>query len=309
MIAKRQASISDVVTPRFGLSDMLLRLGSDVRRRRRSLGLSLSDLAERTGLSISFISMVEQGKSDISIGRLTRIMEALQMVWIDMLGEVQSLKPIVRRADEELRPIAEGSVFVQILASGLRGIPVHSRLIFEPGASLQFSDLKVPVGETFCLVMAGEVLFDFGESNLALLSEGDSIAYENASFRQARNPGRTQAVMYQEIIAGLGADLRRPDATDVWMKSRLKNWHFKITKILLSSNPVSERGGNRRRVSWFGIGCTPKDRLMWSDSALLRPCRHHLADSPIRYFEIDARRAAHECDVAHRSRIRRSKLA
>ena len=49
-------------------------LGEGLRRLRRGRGLSLADASRATGLSSSFLSIVEKGNSDIAIGRLMRLM-------------------------------------------------------------------------------------------------------------------------------------------------------------------------------------------------------------------------------------------
>jgi len=48
-------------------------IGETVRRLRREHHMSLDELAARTGLSASFLSVVERGRSDVSLKRLTRI--------------------------------------------------------------------------------------------------------------------------------------------------------------------------------------------------------------------------------------------
>jgi DNA-binding Xre family transcriptional regulator len=50
-------------------------LALTLRRLRAERGLSQSDLARVTGISSSFLSLVEQGRSDITIGRLLRLAE------------------------------------------------------------------------------------------------------------------------------------------------------------------------------------------------------------------------------------------
>jgi transcriptional regulator with XRE-family HTH domain len=51
-------------------------VGEIILRLRLGRGLSLQDLAERTGLSPSFLSAVERGRSDIALRRLARIADA-----------------------------------------------------------------------------------------------------------------------------------------------------------------------------------------------------------------------------------------
>ena len=46
------------------------RVGEVIRRLRQQRGFLLRDLAERSGLSQSFLGAVERGQSDIAVGRL-----------------------------------------------------------------------------------------------------------------------------------------------------------------------------------------------------------------------------------------------
>jgi transcriptional regulator with XRE-family HTH domain len=48
-------------------------LGQNLREIRQRLARSLTEVAKATGVSPSFISMVENGNSDISIGRLLKL--------------------------------------------------------------------------------------------------------------------------------------------------------------------------------------------------------------------------------------------
>ncbi len=61
------------------------RLGSAIRAVRTSRGLSVSELARRSELSQSFLSQVEIGNTDISVGRLVRVAEALDVALADLV--------------------------------------------------------------------------------------------------------------------------------------------------------------------------------------------------------------------------------
>ena len=54
-------------------------IGRLVRSRRQELGLSQSDLAERIGVTFQQVQKYENGSNRISIGRLARIAEALDV--------------------------------------------------------------------------------------------------------------------------------------------------------------------------------------------------------------------------------------
>lgn len=55
-----------------------LRVGAAVRRRRRSLGLTLAAVAERSGLSVPFLSQIENERARPSTRSLDRVAEALE---------------------------------------------------------------------------------------------------------------------------------------------------------------------------------------------------------------------------------------
>jgi transcriptional regulator with XRE-family HTH domain len=59
--------------PNGVVTDGLPDVGEIIRRLRVQRGLSLHDVAERTGISASFLSAVELGKSDIALKRLARL--------------------------------------------------------------------------------------------------------------------------------------------------------------------------------------------------------------------------------------------
>lgn len=62
---------------RLPLDRLKKTLGERVRTHRKERGLSLRDIAQRTGLSVSLISQIEKGKTAPSLSTLCKIGEAL----------------------------------------------------------------------------------------------------------------------------------------------------------------------------------------------------------------------------------------
>ena len=52
-------------------------LGTDIKARRRDLGLNQHDLAELSGTSERFIRDLEHGKSSVRLDKLTAVLEVL----------------------------------------------------------------------------------------------------------------------------------------------------------------------------------------------------------------------------------------
>ncbi|MBU0513371.1 MAG: helix-turn-helix domain-containing protein, partial [Proteobacteria bacterium] len=82
----------------FGQEDVSEQLGAKIRRMRNAEQLTLADLAEKTGLSISFLSQVERGHNDPSINSLRKIANALGCPLTTFFEErVRSAGPVVRK--------------------------------------------------------------------------------------------------------------------------------------------------------------------------------------------------------------------
>lgn len=73
-----------------GPSEILLRVGAQVRRRRQSLDLSMRELAERAGLSPRFVADVEAGNGNIAVGRLAGIADALGVPLSELVRETHA---------------------------------------------------------------------------------------------------------------------------------------------------------------------------------------------------------------------------
>ena len=63
-------------------------LGSAIRERRKSLGFTLSNVSERTGVSLGYLSQIELGKNSASIETLYRICLALGIKMSELFTSV-----------------------------------------------------------------------------------------------------------------------------------------------------------------------------------------------------------------------------
>lgn len=158
------------------IDQSLRRIGLAIRDRRQTHRLTLGDLAERTGLSLSFLSRVERGHAQTSVGNLIRIAEALGGTIHDLIGppatDDQGFQ-VFRGEDAALRAVS---------ATGYRWTPVSTG---GPGRAIEATLLELPAdgaadtrfahpGEEMCFVLDGEVRFVVGE-RITLLRTGDAI--------------------------------------------------------------------------------------------------------------------------------------
>jgi len=64
-------------------------LGAAIRERRKALGLTLAQMAQRTNVSLGYLSQIELGKNSASIETLYRISLGLGIKIADLFQAVQ----------------------------------------------------------------------------------------------------------------------------------------------------------------------------------------------------------------------------
>ncbi len=74
------------------LSEEALReqLGAAIREKRKALGLTLAQMAQRTAVSLGYLSQIELGKNSASIETLYRIALGLRLRLADLFQAVQA---------------------------------------------------------------------------------------------------------------------------------------------------------------------------------------------------------------------------
>lgn len=167
------------------------RIGSRVRERRQELHLTLQELARRTGLTASFLSLVERDRSQPSLDSLRRIADALQVPPFHFTHR-DGVNPVVRRAERVRLTFPNNGVTAELLVPGLRG-----RLeVFIVRARASAGNVARPPShdtEECLLVMQGQLRVKL-TSGEYLLDPGDSITFHGPTLREISAAGRREAV-------------------------------------------------------------------------------------------------------------------
>lgn len=161
-------------------------VGAQLRALRAARRLSLGDVARETGISASFLSLVENGRSDITIGRLTRLVDYYGISITELLPAPGGRDPDVVRADEtrQLHSPEEGTT-IYLLSSGTDRTMLPMLLELAPGASLAESGHHA--GEEFVHVLAGRLRLEVDGAEPHELDAGDSAYYKSDRPHMFRN--------------------------------------------------------------------------------------------------------------------------
>jgi transcriptional regulator with XRE-family HTH domain len=170
------------------------RVAGKITTLRESLGLSVDDLAERSGCDTSTIVALESGEVAPSLTPLIKLTRALGVRLGTLLDDETELGPIVtRKGDAEavsrlrdLETVSDAGVLGFFsLASGKASRHMEPFLIdvhpAEPGAH----KLSSHEGEEFLYVLEGAIEVEYGKE-IQVLAEGDSIYYDSIVPHQVR---------------------------------------------------------------------------------------------------------------------------
>lgn len=157
------------------------RLGGHIRTLRKTRGMTLVQLAERTELSHPFLSQLERGLAQPSLGSLRRIALALETSPIELIaaadgaGEDGPLVEVSRPGDGA---IPEG------FASGTARMLAHRAHTFHPmevvSDSLEPGESFVHVEDEFLYVIEGQLRIELGDG-VCDLEPGASVYFSGGT--------------------------------------------------------------------------------------------------------------------------------
>jgi transcriptional regulator with XRE-family HTH domain len=178
--------------------DIHPRLGAALRSVRLGKRLSLNEVASATGISSSFLSLVENGRSDITIGRLARLVEFYGVPLADLVpvgGGNGSDPTVVRRAEQRVLPSPTEGINFLLLTRDTRGAMMPMIVEFEPSAHL--AEYGRHAGDEFVHVLQGRLELVLEGSEPRVLKAGDSAYYSAERphlFRNASDKHRLRIV-------------------------------------------------------------------------------------------------------------------
>ncbi len=173
------------------------RLGRVLRELREPRGHTLAAVARGTGISTSFLSLVEKGRSDISLGRLYRLLRFYGVSLDEFFSEERVPRPeVIRRGQARRFELPEEGFQMFLQAPDTRRLMMPVLALHDPGKAL--SDVPPHDGEVFLYILEGTLMVERDGKEPLVLHEGDS-AYLARTERQTSSavgtaPARVIAV-------------------------------------------------------------------------------------------------------------------
>ena len=180
-------------------------VGPRIRALREAEGLSLRDLADRSGVSAPMLSQVERGETSPTLAVAMRIATGLELRLSQLLRlDEESAVSIVRRG--EGRRGGTGGHAYELLTPPLPGLRAEvTRHTLAPGAVTGGPGdppRHEPGARETTLVEQGAIVLHVDGAEHALQA-GDCVTFDADLSHHFANPGKEEAVLLAIVSAGL----------------------------------------------------------------------------------------------------------
>lgn len=150
--------------------------GTKIRDLRLTQNLSLKELAERSGVSISMISQIERRNTDPTLTTLYKLCKGLDVSISSLLENDEQSTYIIRKNERKTLTFPQSHSNYQLLTPITEGTIEMILIHLEPGQDEQ--QLVEHSGEECGFVLKGKMTVILGDKEY-ILEEGDSIRFKS----------------------------------------------------------------------------------------------------------------------------------
>jgi transcriptional regulator with XRE-family HTH domain len=174
----RDIHLAGLDTGDEGKQDCDVDIGQRVRFLREESGLTLRALADKSGLAVNTLSLIENGKSSPSVSTLQKVSTALQvpLVAFFLLNRVDQKVIFTRGSYRKQAAFEHG--FLEDLGAGLSDGTMEPFLITLKPEANSGPDPIIHTGFEFVFCLVGRIAYII-ENQRYILDPGDSLFFES----------------------------------------------------------------------------------------------------------------------------------
>ena len=161
---------------------------------RKKLGISLEALAEKSGMTKSYLSKIERGLNTPSIAAALKLAKALNVKVEELFSEESARLDsysLVRSDERQSLAANDQSLGYAVLAHQVGERSMLPFMIYPPADFIDKA-FKEHTGEEFLFVHEGQVEVDFMNERV-LLNRGDALHFNAQKPHRIRSAGEQQA--------------------------------------------------------------------------------------------------------------------
>jgi transcriptional regulator with XRE-family HTH domain len=171
----------------------IIQVGARIRALRSRQALTLKDVAERTGVSVSMLSMLERGVASASVGTLVSVASALGVHMADLFDHPvgDEASPVKRKDEQAILSTSEGTTRRVAHEDPVGGIELAVNEYASGSASGPLATHHG--GREFGVVVQGRLIVEVAGEEY-VLEPGDAVNYASTRPHRIRNEGEDVAI-------------------------------------------------------------------------------------------------------------------
>jgi transcriptional regulator with XRE-family HTH domain len=174
-------------------------IGMRLRREREARRLALVEVAERAGLTKSFLSRVERDQVSPSLSSLFGICRALGIEISELLAVPQTR--VIRAVDRtKLSGLPGANVIDTLITPNTQRHVTVLETVCGPGATAGDAYYSLASEFEVCFVLEGAVQFDV-EGDVFSLKVGDALSFGASTPHRWQNPSQTKGARFLSVLA------------------------------------------------------------------------------------------------------------
>ena len=166
-------------------------LGDRIRENRKKKMMTIKNLSEYTGLSVGYLSMLEQNKTTPTIDNLAKICGALEIEFMDILETECEMKTIIRKEELMEFRYPDENLIVDV-ADFRRNGTIYEYITIQPGEIKKKQEYRHNRDE-MCTVISGCLNLSI-EGKEYVLKEKDSAYIKQGERHCIYNAGDKESV-------------------------------------------------------------------------------------------------------------------
>ncbi|NLW42901.1 MAG: helix-turn-helix transcriptional regulator [Tissierellia bacterium] len=177
-------------------------LGNKIRHLRKSQKLKLNDVAERSGLSVSYISQLERDLVEPSLSSLKKIASALSTPIYLLIDDSEHDNILMRKEERPVMSFANTHTKFEIVSTTTQNINFSPKMLmvqfFIPPGSEDSEDYLTHTAEELIVLIQGKLEVTYGDS-VYQLESGDSIYVQENIPHRIVNISEEEAIGYYVV--------------------------------------------------------------------------------------------------------------
>lgn len=171
----------------------MIEIGNVLKNARSEKGMTLDEVATKSGYSKALISRIENNNVFPSIDSLSKIVEVLELSLYDVFSSISIDDPaILRKKDRRKFRMHEGDFEIELLVPDQNAVAMLPILYSGDPGSHSTHQMGEHVGQEWTYILKGQVQITVGEHEY-ILKEGDSIYFNSSMSHSYANVGKIRA--------------------------------------------------------------------------------------------------------------------